>query len=184
MRTVPAGDVEQVVLEQLRSLFRSPELVARTFAAARQQETDEVGRLTARKTDIEGKIKEARERALQLIAGSSGKRNRAGTLGDALGEAHAEAQVLTGELALTEAKLAALTRQSVTEADVRWALTTIDPLWDQLFPAEQNRIVRLLVDKVELREDGMEVSLRGEGLGSVVGEITAIFEQASGRNAR
>ena len=48
----------------------------------------------------------------------------------------------------------------------------------------QNRIVRLLVDKVEIREDGMEVALRGEGLGSVVGEITGIFEQANGRNAR
>ena len=67
---------------------------------------------------------------------------------------------------------------------MRRALTTIDPLWEQLFPAEQNRIVRLLVDKVEIREDGMEVALRGEGLGSVVGEITAIFEQANGRNGR
>ena len=68
--------------------------------------------------------------------------------------------------------------------DVRRALTAIDPLWDQLFPAEQNRIVRLLVDRVEIREDGMEVAVRGEGLGSVVGEITGIFEQANERNAR
>jgi len=37
---------------------------------------------------------------------------------------------------------------------------------------------------VEIREDGMEVALRGEGLGSVVGEITAIFEQANGRGER
>ena len=55
MRTIPAGDVERVVLEQLRSLFRSPELVARTYAAARQQETDEVERLTALKTELEEK---------------------------------------------------------------------------------------------------------------------------------
>ena len=184
VRTVPAGDVEQVVMEQLRSLFRSPELVARTYAAAKQQETDEVGRLTARKAELEEKIRTSHERTLQLIAGDSGKRKRAGTLSDALDEAHAEAQVLDEELKQTEAKLAALTRQSVKEADVRRALTTIDPLWDQLFPAEQNRIVRLLVDKVEIREDGMEVALRGEGLGSVVGEITAIFEQANGRNSR
>ena len=188
VRTVPAGDVEQVVMEQLRSLFRSPELVARTYAAAKQQETDEVGRLTARKTEIEGKIKEARERALQIIAeAGQGRRtagSRGGFLSDALDEVNAQAQTLADELQQSKAKLEALTRQSVTEDEVRRALAAIEPLWDQLFPAEQNRIVRLLVDKVEIREDGMEVALRGEGLGSVVGEIKAIFEQANGRNGQ
>jgi hypothetical protein len=40
------------------------------------------------------------------------------------------------------------------------------------------------VDRIEIREDAVEVALRGEGLGAVVGEITGIFEQASGRNAQ
>ena len=184
VRTVPAGDVEQVVLQQLRSLFRSPDLVARTYAAARQQEMEETARLTALKAELEEKITASRERALLLISGNSGRRRGANSLSDALDEAHAEAQVLVGELSQTEDKLATLTRQNVTEADVQRALTALDPLWDQLFPAEQNRIVRLLVDRIEIREDAVEVALRGEGLGAVVGEITGIFEQASGRNVR
>jgi len=55
VRTVPAGEVERAVMEQLRSIFRSPELVARTYAAARQLETDETERLTARKSELEEK---------------------------------------------------------------------------------------------------------------------------------
>ena len=38
----------------------------------------------------------------------------------------------------------------VTEAEVREALLQLDPLWDELFPAEQARIVQLLVERVEV----------------------------------
>jgi hypothetical protein len=38
----------------------------------------------------------------------------------------------------------------LTEAEVREALERLDPLWDELFPAEQARIVRLLVERVEV----------------------------------
>jgi hypothetical protein len=44
-------------------------------------------------------------------------------------------------------------RQSLdglTEADVREALERLDPLWDELFPAEQARIVELLVERVAI----------------------------------
>ena len=38
----------------------------------------------------------------------------------------------------------------LTEAETREALERLDPLWDELFPAEQARIVRLLVERVEV----------------------------------
>ena len=38
----------------------------------------------------------------------------------------------------------------ITEADVREALHRLDPLWDELFPAEQARIVQLLVERVDV----------------------------------
>ncbi len=38
----------------------------------------------------------------------------------------------------------------LTEAEVRDALGSLDPLWGELFPAEQARIVRLLVERVEV----------------------------------
>ena len=38
----------------------------------------------------------------------------------------------------------------LTEAETREALERLDPLWDELFPAEQARIVRLLVERVQL----------------------------------
>lgn len=38
----------------------------------------------------------------------------------------------------------------LTEAEVREALERLDPLWEELFPAEQARITRLLVERVEV----------------------------------
>ena len=38
----------------------------------------------------------------------------------------------------------------------REALQQLDPLWDELFPAEQARIVQLLVERVDVGTDGLE----------------------------
>jgi site-specific DNA recombinase len=59
----------------------------------------------------------------------------------------------------------------VTEHEVRQALEQLEPLWDELFPAERARIVRLLVDRVDVRADGAAVRLRLDGLGSLVRDL-------------
>jgi site-specific DNA recombinase len=69
IRRVPAGEIETAVIDQLRGLLRAPEIVVRTWRAARE------------------------------------------TVGD------------------------------ISEAEVREALERLDPLWNELFPAEQARIV-------------------------------------------
>ena len=51
------------------------------------------------------------------------------------------------------------------------ALTGFDALWESLFPAEQARIARLLVERVTVGSNGMAVDLRTEGLGSMVREM-------------
>ena len=60
------------------------------------------------------------------------------------------------------------------EASVSEALERLDLLWEELFPAEQARIVQLLVQRVDLKADGLELRLRTQGLGHVVRELGAI----------
>ena len=40
-----------------------------------------------------------------------------------------------------------------------------------MFPAEQTRIVQLLVERVDAREDALEVRIRAQGLPSLVAEL-------------
>ena len=61
----------------------------------------------------------------------------------------------------------------ITEADVRAALQPLDPLWDELFPAEQARIVPLLVERVDIGTGGLNVRIRTDGLGSLAREMLA-----------
>ncbi|HEY8613248.1 MAG TPA: recombinase family protein, partial [Roseomonas sp.] len=48
----------------------------------------------------------------------------------------------------------------LTEAETRDALHRLEPLWDELFPAEQARIVRLLVERVTVSSTGADIRLR------------------------
>src|SRR6188472_3155345 len=62
----------------------------------------------------------------------------------------------------------------VKEGEVREALGRLDPLWGELFPAEQARIVRALVERVVVGPAGADIRLRVEGLGGLVRDLTAI----------
>ena len=97
VRSVPAAEVEEAVVAQVRHLLRTPEVIARTWAAAKELE--------------------------------------------------------------------------IPEREVVQTVTDFAPLWDELFPAEQMRIVRLLVERVDLSPDGMQVRLRAEGLQTLVEEL-------------
>ena len=58
----------------------------------------------------------------------------------------------------------------ITEREVTTRLADFATVWNELFPAEQARIVQLLVERVDVREDALEVRSRAQGLASLVGE--------------
>jgi len=66
----------------------------------------------------------------------------------------------------------------LTEREVRDALHRLDPLWEELFPAEQARIVQALVERVVVGINGADIRLRVEGLASLVRDLGAIAPSA------
>jgi hypothetical protein len=68
-------------------------------------------------------------------------------------------------------RAAQLDGETIDEREVVDALQRLDPLWDQLFPAEQARVIQLLVARVVIRLDGLEISLRVEGIASVIEDL-------------
>jgi site-specific DNA recombinase len=102
VRRVPAAEIEAAVVNQLRGMLRSPEIIVATWRSAR--------------SGIEGLSQDA----------------------------------------------------------IREALERLDPIWDELFPAEQARIVQLLIARVDVGVDGLEVHLRTQGLTSTYRQLAAI----------
>lgn len=60
-----------------------------------------------------------------------------------------------------------------SEADAIASLHEFKALWSQLFPAEQTRIIQLLVRRVTVTAEGLEVDIRRESVAGVIREIVA-----------
>lgn len=75
------------------------------------------------------------------------------------------------EIVVATSKAARLEQEEVSEAEVRDALTTLDPLWAQLFPAERARVIQLFVERIEVGASGLKIRFRDSGLAQVVTEV-------------
>jgi len=60
---------------------------------------------------------------------------------------------------------------NITEREATVLLAEFATVWNELFPAEQARIVQLLVERVDVQEDALEVRIRAEGLASLIAEL-------------
>ena len=59
------------------------------------------------------------------------------------------------------------------EGDVIDALGALEPVWDELYPAEQAHILRLLIERIDVAPDGISVTLHAAGTRSLVAELAS-----------
>jgi hypothetical protein len=57
------------------------------------------------------------------------------------------------------------------DGDLIEALGALKPVWDELYPAEQARIFRLLIERIDVSPDGISVTLHATGIRSLVAEL-------------
>jgi site-specific DNA recombinase len=172
VRTVPAADIEQAVLGQLRAIFRSPEMVAATVRSARQQAEERIEQLAQERDSAEARLGALKEEALRLVAA----REREDTptfISSELRTLNAQIEERERALARIACEREALGDHRITEQEVIEGLTSLDSVWEELYPGEQERIVQLLVSQVEVSADGLGLQLRADGLESLVVELRA-----------
>ncbi|WP_256465473.1 recombinase family protein [Bradyrhizobium sp. 159] len=99
VKLVPAAEIERIIIDQVRLLLQTPEVIVQTWRALR--------------------------------------------------------------------KLSA----EINEAEVRSALLGFGELWDELFPAEQARIVQLLVERIDMHAERVDITLKVQGLTSLSAEL-------------
>lgn len=148
VKSVAAGEIEQAVIRQLRAIFRSPEMIAQTYIAAKKLQAEEIEKLRSERASLHNQLAD-------LI--SNGETN--------------ETQQIRLQIETISRELVQIQSNLVTQNDVIDALTKLDPVWDELFPLEQRRIVQLLVEKVIVTTCGIDVRIRANGLNSLVGEL-------------
>jgi site-specific DNA recombinase len=80
--------------------------------------------------------------------------------------------LLSPEIIVQAWRIARKSIKGLTESDVRSSLLAFDPLWNELFPAEQSRIIELIVERVDVRIDRVDIKLRIAGVTSLISELT------------
>ena len=176
VRSVPAGDIEQAVLIQLRRIFQAPEVLAATLRSVEAREAEERDRLTAMKDELDRELAVVKSAAANLLQTrlDSGQ----AFVGEELGRLDAQRQDLEARLRDVEGQLRFLARNPVTPEGTAEELARLDNIWDNLVPAEQQRIMEILVDQVTVYPERIEVAFAADGLYSIVGEMRQQEEQA------
>ena len=169
VKTVSAGIIEGAVMGLLKDVFRSPEMVARTLQAVQAREAEEKARLEADKQRIEGELAQVRAAAIPLVENL--KQGKSAFVREELDGLEAHRADLECGLAAVSAELSQLLLEPVSRKDLVAELNTLENVWDNLFPGEQRRIIRLLVDEVVIHPDRIEIALAAFGVRSVVHEM-------------
>jgi hypothetical protein len=85
--------------------------------------------------------------------------------------AQVQAALQTSEVVQAVCDRVAAANPKVSEPKVVLALRHLGNVWEQLFPAERQRIVQLLIERVTLRNEGIEITWREVGWATLVGEM-------------
>ena len=178
LKRVAAGDIEKAVLEQLSAVFRTPTLVSQTYFAAKGMEETERERLLTQKEQLEHAHRKLRERALAEAAPNG----NATDPGPTLVELNQEAVSLSRQLTDVSVRAQAFESDPVAEREVAEAFQSVETFWEDLFPLERNRLIRLLVEKVEIRETGIDMELKTRGLTNLIIELSGLASEAKERS--
>lgn len=149
-KSVPAGEMERFVVDQIRGIGRDPAVLAETIRQVRTQGQKAIAELEREQETLERDI--AR---LQKELGPRGTRPGL----DAAGAGRERDELHRFEVRLTEVRERQVTlrQELVDEHEVVQALAQFDAAWESLTPHERARIVRLLVERVDY--DGQNSTL-------------------------
>ena len=184
VRTLPAGDIEAVVLEHVRRVFGSPEVQGPALAFIQRREQDDLQRLGAEKAILVGEIETLRAAAGRILQATGngdtkgGGNAASGLTGDELSRMDAQVAGLQGRLDLISEEIDLIESRPTTAGVLADELEAFDRIWGELVPAEQERLVRLVVERVTVKPDGIDFALRADGVASLIREIEG------GRGAR
>jgi site-specific DNA recombinase len=174
--SLPAGELEKIVVDQLRSLIRHPDVIAHTFrevCASSQSGPDATN--VSRLEELRGRRHQAEQAARSLL-----------NLNDPEGPfVQSELKRINGEMKLLGDSIRGLesvpnSTRAVELSEVTKALQQLDPVWEVLYPEEQSRVLELLVESVTVSKHSVDIHFRANGIEQIVDELTPMSERTDG----
>jgi site-specific DNA recombinase len=135
-KSVPAGEIERFVVEQIKAIGRDPVLLVATVGQIREQVERESRDLTAEQKLVARDL----SRQQKVLDTASGR---------AAAAARQRIETLERRADEVRRELAGCRERSIDQSEVEAALSAFDPVWEALSPREQARLIALLIERVE-----------------------------------
>ena len=177
-KSLPADEIERLVLERIRGLGRDPALLREILAQARGEEEARGVELEAEQRGLEralgGWQAEVRNLSLHIRPGEDNN-----SVVARLADLQERIGLVEGRVRKVREQIHAIRDRMLNETEAATALSPFDPLWGTLNPAEQARVVGLLVERVDY--DGgkgkVTISFHPTGVRALADELASRAEE-------
>ena len=172
--TLSAHKMEQMVAQRIRVIGQDPTLQAEVLRQTKRATRAETGRLRAEQKQLAAKRKKVEKETAGLLQALAGGQANGTAISSRLAELEAQTAVLDRRLREIESELQAVQESTVDDANLTQTLSLFEPIWDVLFPAEQARIIHLLVRQIEFDGASGKFAIRFHptGINALAGEMT------------
>jgi site-specific DNA recombinase len=150
-KSIPAGEIERFVIDQIKRVGRDPAVLEGTLRQMRQQNATALADAQAQQKLLEREL---------------------ARLSKAAAPDHEQFRKVEQGLTKVREQILALQKQRIDCTEVSAALAHFDPLWEQLSPKEQERVIQLLVQRIDYdgRAETISISFRPSGIRALANE--------------
>ena len=166
---IPAAEIEQAVVDEIRCIGEDPALRGEVYRQARALADQEQGATVRERRDLERQLAQDHAEVRKLA-----------TRGQRVAPTAARVAELQDRITRTEARLAELGavapgQPEITAKEVDAAFAHFDKVWEQLSPREQTRLLALLIDRVEFdaAQDRLAIRFHATAITTLAQEAAA-----------
>jgi site-specific DNA recombinase len=170
--SLPAGEIEQFVVEQIRHIGQDPALVHETLAKAQEHVKQQIHDMQAELAAIQ-RQRNRDEADLKKLVGAMDGDSSLSRLAD-LQERLRIANDRSNEIL---AELDGLAAEQIDETEVAAALAEFDAVWQVLSPKEQARVLHLLIERIDYHGETGDVTLTFQPTG--LASLSAALEESA-----
>ncbi len=166
-KSLPAGEIEQFVVNRIRSIGSDRGLITETLNQARQLVQSDITKLENELTVVQHQLEYLGAEVPKVLSSRNGSRRSVtqtdpSELEEKIRIARQRAEELSAEIALRK-------NDWITESDIETALGTFDPMWEAMNAKERTKLIHLLVERVgyEGSAGKLSITFRPSGIKSL-----------------
>jgi site-specific DNA recombinase len=171
-KSIPAAQIEQLVLGQIQQMGRDPQVLHNVLAQVRQEDDARLAELESDRGGLERDLLSGQGQVRKLLAEIGSGETSGGVVSRLAQLQHRVGQV-EQRIARLRAQREVIEQERLDEAEAARALAGLDPAWETMTPQEQARVVQLLVAQVDY--DGargkVSITFHPLGLKTLAGDI-------------